>query len=179
MTDNTPTDRNHRAVSPDGTQIAGRVESSTGDIKRLVEVERTIDAPIEDVFARVTNAEDWTGWVSSSFLKESTQTSPGPPTVGTTVHDTMKYGLSNTWEIVEFESPHKVVYFTIADKVGIHLWSGYLFEAVDEHRTQVLHFVDARTHGVRKVLVPLLKFQETSEHTKTIDSLEASFHGTQ
>jgi uncharacterized protein YndB with AHSA1/START domain len=58
------------------------------------ELERTIGAPIEQVFARLVDIEGHNDWMADlgSMLKRTRQTSPGEPDVGTTFVDETSQG---------------------------------------------------------------------------------------
>src|SRR5688572_29676370 len=68
------------------------------------EVERTISAPIERVFARLADIEGYNDWMTGtgSMLKHTRQTSPGEPRVGTTFEDDTVQGVvpgrSSSWK---------------------------------------------------------------------------------
>ena len=57
-------------------------------------VERTVRAPIEDVFARLIDIDGHNAWMADtgSMLKQTRQTRPGPPAVGTTFVDETSQG---------------------------------------------------------------------------------------
>ena len=75
------------------------------------EIERSIAAPIQDVFARLADIEGHNEWMPSkgSILARTQQTSPGAPGLGTTYLDKTSFG-STPGEIVEFEPPHLLAY---------------------------------------------------------------------
>ena len=75
------------------------------------ELERTIRAPIDHVFARLVDIEGHNYWLADtgSILKHTRQTSSGEPGVGTTfVGETTQGTLPG--QIVEMEAPHTVVH---------------------------------------------------------------------
>ena len=75
------------------------------------EIERTIRAPIEEVFARLVDIEGYNTWMAGtrSMLKGTHQTSPGEPAVGTTFVDETSQG-PMPGEITQLEAPHTVVF---------------------------------------------------------------------
>ena len=75
------------------------------------ELTRTVDARIEDVFARLADVEGHNDWMpkKGSMLRRTQQTSPGAPALGTTYLDETSYG-PTPGEIAEFEPPHTLVY---------------------------------------------------------------------
>ena len=68
------------------------------------ELERTIRAPIDQVFARLVDIEGHNDWMADtgSMLKHTRQTSPGEPAVGTTFVDETSQG-AMPGEIAELE----------------------------------------------------------------------------
>ena len=70
------------------------------------ELERTVPAPIHDVFARLSDIEGHNAWMpkKGSILRHTRQTSPGEPALGTTFVDETAFG-ATPGEIVEFDTP--------------------------------------------------------------------------
>ena len=94
------------------------------------DLERTINAPVGDVFARLVDIDghnDWTGG-KASMLKRTRQTSPGPAAVGTTYVDETRQGVVHG-EIVELDAPHSVVYHwwdkSGSGRLKFEGWPGY------------------------------------------------------
>ena len=75
------------------------------------EIQRTIRAPIDEVFARLVNINGHNDWMAGtgSMLKHTRQTSPGEPTIGTTFVDETSQG-AMPGEITEMERPHTIVF---------------------------------------------------------------------
>lgn len=66
-----------------------------GRVKPIeLELERTIRAPIDQVFARLVDIEGHDDWMAGtgSMLRHTRQTSSGAPTVGTTFVDETSQG---------------------------------------------------------------------------------------
>ena len=82
------------------------------------ELQRTIKAPIADVFARLADVEGHNEWMpkKGSIHRNSTLTSPGPAALGTTYVDSTTFG-KTPGEIVEFDPPRRLA----APLVGQHL----------------------------------------------------------
>ena len=97
------------------------------------EVERTIKAPIEDVFARLVDINGHNDWMpkKGSILRHTQQTSPGEPTLGTTFLDETTYG-PTPGEIVELHAPHTLVYHwwdrSTSGRLQTEGWPGYSLE---------------------------------------------------
>ena len=71
---------------------ASRVQSAGVTVIEF-ELERTVHAPIEQVFARLTDIDGHNEWMprKGSILKHTEQTSPGEPSVGT--YGVYKFGM--------------------------------------------------------------------------------------
>lgn len=148
------------------------------------ELERTIKAPVDKVFARLVDIDGHNAWVAktASMLKRTRQTSPGKPTVGTTYVDETKQGVMHG-EIVELEAPHTVVYHwwdkTKAGKLNLEGWPGYALQAVGDNQTLVRHHAKLNAYGVYRLATPVLRWLALRERTVTIDALKASFESGQ
>jgi uncharacterized protein YndB with AHSA1/START domain len=144
------------------------------------ELERTISAPIEQVFARLTDINGHNEWMpkKGSILKHTEQTSHGEPTVGTTFVDDTKYGRT-PGEIVEYDPPRIVVYHWWDKgrngKVRTEGWPGYSLEAVQENATRVRHHAKMHAYGIYRFGMPLWRRVAVRERSTTLDALKASF----
>jgi len=144
------------------------------------ELERTIAAPIDQVFARLVDIDGYNEWMPKrgSMLKRTHQTSPGEPAVGTTYLDEMTVG-STPGEIVELESPRKVVFHwwdkSKSGTVKTEGWPGFFLEPQGTGATLVRHHAKMETHGVYRLAVPVFRRLAVRERTATIDALKASF----
>ncbi len=148
------------------------------------EIERTIQAPIDQVFARLVDINGHNEWTAKkgSMLKHTRQTSPGEPTVGTTYIDETKQGPVQG-EIVELEAPHTVVYHwwdkSKTGKLKYEGWPGYSLQASGESGTLVRHHAKLNTYGVYRAAAPIFRRFAVRERTVTIDALKASFEPSQ
>lgn len=144
------------------------------------ELERTIRAPIDQVFARLIDINGHSDWLAGrgSMLKASRQTSPGEPTVGTTYVDETNRGPLQG-EIVELEAPHHVVFhWWDKSKKGtltFEGWPSYSLEPAGETETLVRHHAKLNTYGLYRVATPVFRRFAVRERTVTIDALKASF----
>jgi uncharacterized protein YndB with AHSA1/START domain len=144
------------------------------------ELERTIRAPIEEVFARLADIEGHNDWMAGtgSMLQHTRQTSPGEPTVGTTFVDETSQG-PMPGEIVEMEAPHTLVYHwwekSKAGKVKFEGWPSYFLQSSDDGTTVVRHRGKLAIHGVYRLATPIFRRMAVKERTITIDALTASF----
>jgi uncharacterized protein YndB with AHSA1/START domain len=98
------------------------------------ELERTIRAPIDQVFARLVDIEGYNEWMagSGSMLKRTRQTSTGEPTVGTTFVDETSQGVM-PGDIAQMEPPHTLVYHwwetSRSGELTFEGWPSYQLEA--------------------------------------------------
>jgi uncharacterized protein YndB with AHSA1/START domain len=144
------------------------------------EVERVVNAPIDQVFARLVDIEGHNVWMpeKGSMRKQSRQTSPGEPTVGTTYVDETSQG-PLPGEIAELEAPHKLVYHwwakSKAGKLKYEGWPAYHLQPDGEDRTHVRHHAKLTMYGIYGLGAPISRRIAAKERTTTIDALKASF----
>ena len=144
------------------------------------EIERTVRAPIEDVFARLVDIDGHNAWMADtgSMLKQTRQTSPGPPAVGTTFVDETSQG-SMPGAIVELEVPHTIVYHwweeSKSGKLKFEGWPSYRLQSSGEGETLVRHRAKLVSYGVWRLGTPILRRFAVKERTITVDALKASF----
>jgi uncharacterized protein YndB with AHSA1/START domain len=144
------------------------------------DVERTIRAPVDQVFARLVDIDGHNDWMAGtgSMLKQTRQTSPGPPTVGTTYVDDTSQG-SMPGEIVELEAPHTIVFHwwekSKADKLKFEGWPSYFLQPTRENGTLVRHHAKLTLYGRYRLAAPVFRRFAVRERTVTIEALKASF----
>lgn len=144
------------------------------------EVVRQVDAPVEQVFARLADIEGHNDWMpkKGSILRRTKQTSPGAPAVGTTYIDETSYG-PTPGEVAELDPPHRLVYHwwdkSRSGKLKMEGWPGYSLEVADRDTTLVRHRATMHTHGIYRLATPVLRLLAVKERTATVDALEASF----
>ena len=144
------------------------------------ELERTIHAPIEQVFARLADIAGHNDWMpkKGSILGHTEQTSPGEPTLGTTYLDETSYG-PTPGEIVEFQPPHTLVYHwwdsSSGGKLKVEGWPGYSLAVDGPGTTVVRHHARMQTYGIYRLATPVFRRIALKERTATIEALKASF----
>ena len=149
-----------------------------GDVE--FEIERTVAAPIGEVFARLADIEGHNAWVPGrgSILRGTRQTSPGPVAAGTTYEDRTRMG-TMPGEIAELDAPSRIVYHwwdrSSSGTTRMEGWPGYTLEAVGEAETLVRHHVRLRANGIRALGTPVLRIIARRERTATLDALVRSF----
>ena len=144
------------------------------------ELERTIQAPIDQVFARLVDIEGHNDWMpeKGSIRKHTTQTSPGEPTVGTTYVDETTQG-AIPGQILELREPHELVYHwwdkSKSGKLRSEGWPAYSLQSSGENMTLVRHSARMNLHGVYQLAAPIFRRIALRERNVTIDALKASF----
>ena len=144
------------------------------------EIERAIRAPIEDVFARLVDIDGHNAWMANtgSMLKQTHQTSPGPPTVGTTFVDETSQG-TMPGEIAELEAPHTIVFHwweeSKSGKLKFEGWPSYRLHSSGEGETLVRHSGKLVSYGAWRLGTPIWRWLAIKERTITVDALKASF----
>ena len=144
------------------------------------ELERTIRAPIDQVFARLVDIEGHNDWMADtgSMLKHTRQTSPGEPAVGTTFVDETSQG-TMPGEIVEMTAPHTIVYHwwekSKSGKLKFEGWPSYHLQPSSDSETLVRHCGKLVSYGVWRLGTPIWRRFAVKERTITVDSLKASF----
>lgn len=144
------------------------------------DLERTIDAPIAEVFARLVDVDGYDTWMprKGSIRRGSRQTSTGPPAVGTTFVDDTVFG-PTPGEIVELRAPDTVLFHWWDDsrsgRRNAEGWPGYVLERVDDHTTLLRHHARMRTYRHYRPATPLLRRIAVRERRTTVDALAASF----
>jgi uncharacterized protein YndB with AHSA1/START domain len=144
------------------------------------ELERTIKAPVREVFARLSDIEGHNAWMPNkgSILRHTQQTSPGEPGLGTTFIDETAFG-PTPGEIVEFDLPHTLTYHwwdrSRSGKLKAEGWPGYSLETADDGTTLMRHHARMHTYGLYRPATPILRRIAMRERTATVDALKASF----
>lgn len=144
------------------------------------ELQRTIRAPIDQVFARLVDIEGHNDWMAetASMLKHTRQTSPGEPAVGTTFVDETSQG-AMPGEIAELEAPHTIVYHwwekSKSGKLKFEGWPSYHLQSSGDSGTLVRDRAKLVAYGVWRLGTPILRRFAVKERTITVDALKASF----
>ena len=143
-------------------------------------LERTVQAPIDQVFARLADIEGHNDWMpeKGTMFKSVQQTSSGEPRVGTTYLEETSQG-PQPGEIVELEAPKKVTYHwwdeSKSGKLRFEGWPGYSLQPAGENSTLVRHHAKLTMFGMYRWGAPIFKRLAIRERTTTIDALKASF----
>lgn len=144
------------------------------------EIERTIPAPVDEVFARLVDLEGYNTWMprKGSIRKHTRQTSPGEPTVGTTyVDETIQGDLPG--ELAVCEAPGTVGYHwwerSKSGRLKAEGWPGYALIPTEGDATLVRHHARMELHGSYRLLAPIFRRMALRERTVTIEALRSSF----
>lgn len=145
------------------------------------EIVRTVSAPIEEVFARLSDIEGHNEWMpqdGSSIRSRSEKTSPGETGLGTTYVDYTKFG-ATPGEIAVFEPPTRLVYHwqdsTRAGRVSMEGWLDYTLEAQGDRATVVRHSVRLAAHRFYNVVLPVFSVVAKRERKVVLLGLARSF----
>ncbi|HET8959761.1 SRPBCC family protein [Nocardioides sp.] len=142
-------------------------------------IERTIAAPIDQVFSRLVDIDGYDEWMPSkgTILKRTRQTSPGEVGLGTTFLDETTYG-PTPGEIVELDAPREVVFHwwdkSKAGKLKTEGWPGYSLRTTGTQTLVRLH-AKLNLYGAYRLAAPLFRRLAVRERTVTLEALKVSF----
>lgn len=145
------------------------------------EIVRTVPAPLEQVFARIIDIEGYNDWMPKrgTLMKETHQTSPGEPAVGTTYVDDARFGSNLPGEIAELEALYKVVYHwwdkSRGGKLRSEGWPGFTLEEAGPDQTLVRHHATLKVYGIQRMAMPIFRRLALRERTVTLEALVESF----
>ena len=144
------------------------------------ELERTIRAPIDQVFARLADIEGYNEWMADtgSMLRRTRRTTPGESAVGTTFVDETSQGLI-PGEITAMDAPHTIVFHwwekSRSGKLKFEGWPSYHLQSSADGETLVRHRAKLAAYGGWRLGTPLLRRFAVKERTVVVDALKASF----
>ena len=136
----------------------------------------TIDRPIDEVFARITDVGGYRTWMPRTGLfGSSRQTSGGPTGRGTTFIDSTRMGRL-AGEVTEFERPTRVAFCESMRVIGRELLQvrpSYSLTA-NGSRTVVHHVAEDELFGVMRLMKPMVAWMSKGERTRVLTSLKRS-----
>jgi uncharacterized protein YndB with AHSA1/START domain len=144
------------------------------------ELERTIRAPIDRVFARLVDIEGYNEWMAGtgSMLRRTRRTSGGELVAGTTFVDETSQG-PIPGEIAEINAPRTIVFHwwekSKSGKLKFEGWPSYHLQPAGDSETLVRHRAKLVSYGVWRLGTPILRRLAIKERTITVDALKASF----
>ena len=135
-----------------------------------------ISRPIEDVFGRLADVDDYRTWMRRTGLfRRSGQTSDGPLGLGTSYFDATRMGTFRG-EVTEYESPERIGFRETLRWFGSDLMEArpnYLLEA-DRDTTIVHHVAEGELFGPMRLMKPVAALLARSERARTVKSLRRS-----
>jgi uncharacterized protein YndB with AHSA1/START domain len=146
-----------------------KIERSAG----IIEVEQSvvIDRPLEEVFAFLTDLENWSLWQPD--LRESEQTSRGPMDVGTTFRQALDVGgrrIELFCEVTGHEKDEKLSFDYARN--GLSFALSFYFEPVEEGGSRITGKGEGRMSGFSSLFEPIVD-REVNEQIKTsLDDLK-------
>ena len=142
-----------------------------------IELERDIDAPLAEVFARLIDIEGFSTWLpGESASRSCTLTFPGSVRVGTTYIDETKDG-PMVGEVVELEAPTRVVFQQRLMKLGLAVDTALQTNVLREidGGTRVHHRFNEKLSGPLRIFERFVVRASTQEPNIVFDALKASF----
>ncbi len=137
---------------------------------KKLETTITINRPIEEVFAYVTDLRNNIQWMTGVIAAE--MTSPGPVKAGVTYKfdiKTMGMKMETSGEVTAYEPPKK--YAWKATSGPFPMSGGTTFESV-EGGTRVTDTIEAEPGGFFKLAEPVLMKQQQSQMEKDMKRLK-------
>lgn len=142
-----------------------------------VEVDTTIDRPVEDVFERLTRISEYSRWLPRSIVFTTCrQVSPGPVGPGTTYEDVTKLGTLRG-EVRDLAAPRRVEFRETLRWLGRPVMEArmeYALRPDAAGRTEVHHVAQGELRGALGLAEPLVRMVARRERQRTIDALKRS-----
>jgi uncharacterized protein YndB with AHSA1/START domain len=139
-----------------------------------VEIDTTIDRPVEEVFEHLVDLAAYSKWLSKrGTFARSWQTSEGPVGLGTTYFDKSKMGTS-PGEITEFQRPTNVAFHQRLNwlgMLGMEAQFGYVLESNDSG-TKVHVESEVQLYGMFKLMKPMVAMMGRWERNRIINALK-------
>ena len=140
------------------------------------ETRTTIDRPISDVFARLTDLDGYGTWMRRTGLfRRSRQTSDGPLGRGTAYFDATRMGTFRV-EVTVYEPWARIGFRETLRWFGSDLMEArpdYILEA-DGDKTIVHHVAEGELFGMMRLMKPVAALLARSERARTVESLRRS-----
>ena len=134
------------------------------------EVSTTIQRPVEDVFAVISDLENNPKWTSG--VLDAKQTSPGPIGVGTTARTTSKFlgrRIENEMEVTEYEPDRR---FSWRSRSGPFPFQGSVTLEQIGRGTRVAVTFEADPGGFFKLAEPLIVSVARRQFQSDLDNLK-------
>ena len=140
------------------------------------ETRTTIDRPIGDVFARLTDLDGYRTWMRRTGLfRRSWQTSDGPLAVATTYFDATRMGTFRG-EVTDYEPPARIGFRETLRWFGSDLMEArpHFILAAAGDQTIVHHVAEGELFGMMRLMKPVAALLARSERARTVESLRRS-----
>ena len=149
-----------------------RRSDRTAGSARIIEVEHSvvIDRPPGEVFAFLSDLENWSRWQPD--LLESEQTSRGPMEVGTSFRQTLDVGgqrVELLCEVNGYEEDEELSFFYARD--GLSFWLGFYLELVVID-TRVTGKGKGRLTGFSSLFEPVVEREIDEQIKRSLDDLK-------
>jgi len=142
-----------------------------------IELDATINYPIEKVFDKLTDLPGYNTWMPKDGLFiRSKKNSEGPVGEGTTFTDKVRRGKA-VGEIVEYKRPNRVKFRQTVYFLGMKMMEsrpGYGLESINGN-TKLHHVAEGHLYGIFKVLEPVIRIIAQKERERTVNALRISF----
>ena len=143
-------------------------------------VECTVDASIDEVFARLVDLPGWSEWLDDECGTAGCRyTSDGPVGAGTTYEDQMKMGAVIPGRIDEFESPSRIVFLNrVVSDSGEPAFESrleYSLRSLSPTSTLVVHDFRAEFFGEMAAMEEGFRDGMPQERARISESLTRSF----
>lgn len=142
-----------------------------------IDLDRQIDAPVEDVFARLLDLPGYARWLPDESESVGwALTSDGPIAVGMTYIESTKHG-PETGEVVELEPPTRLVMRNRFSKLRIPLEEKlHSYELLPHGAGTSLHYhFEWKLRGPLRILERFGTRVATRDRNLVLDALKASF----
>jgi uncharacterized protein YndB with AHSA1/START domain len=141
-----------------------------------IEVEATIDRPIEEVFNYASDIDRQPEWVSP--LTDSRKTSGGPTQVGTTYRQTAKFlgrRIDMNCEITGYESPR--LYAFRAQNGPMHMEMQFTLTSEGPETTRVTQVAEGESGGFFKLADPIMARSMRKQFVADLETLKTMLEG--
>lgn len=139
-----------------------------------IDFKETIARPIDIVFDRLIDIDDYNRWLPESrVFIECKQTSDGPVSLGTTFIDKTRIGVYKG-EVIQFQRPTLVTFRNELRWSRFNVMAstpGYRLESTDEG-TLVKHTAHGKMFGLFKLLEPYIAIRAKEERCRTVRYLK-------
>jgi uncharacterized protein YndB with AHSA1/START domain len=136
----------------------------------------TIDRPIGDVFARLSDLDGYRTWMRRTGLfRRAGRTSDGPLGQGSAYFDATRMGTFRG-QITGYQPPSRLGFRETLPWFGSDLMEArpeYLLEA-DQNTTIVHHVAEGELFGLMRLMKPVAAPLARSERRRTVESLRRS-----